>query len=92
MRKRRTELPADPEIRIIALDSVGGYTPPRRNKEPELVIYANGRAVITDPFGKHPQVIRHLTQENVKAWEDGSPILDSGAAPNPGAAPNARGA
>ncbi|MFO0999038.1 MAG: hypothetical protein U0936_01765 [Planctomycetaceae bacterium] len=62
------ELPADPDIAIIVLDSVGGYTPPRKSKEPELVIYANGRAVITDPFGKHPQVIRHLTPENLKAF------------------------
>lgn len=62
------ELPADPDIAIIVLDSVGGYTPPRKSKEPELVIYANGRTVITDPFGKHPQVIRHLTPENLKTF------------------------
>lgn len=64
------ELPADPDIAIIVLDSVGGYTPPRKSKEPELVIYANGRAVITDPFGRHPQVIRQLTPENLKSFLD----------------------
>lgn len=62
------ELPTDPDIAIIVFDSVGGYTPPRKSKEPELVIYANGRAVITDPFGKHPQVSRQLTPENLNAF------------------------
>jgi len=62
------ELPSDPNIRIIVLDSTGGYTLPRKSNEPELVIYADGRAVITDPFGKESRVIRHLSKENVKEF------------------------
>jgi hypothetical protein len=62
------ELPSDPNIRIIVLDSTGGYTPQRKSNEPELVIYADGRAVITDPFGRHPKVIRRLSHENVKEF------------------------
>ncbi|MBS0202030.1 MAG: hypothetical protein JSS49_03960 [Planctomycetes bacterium] len=64
------ELPADPDISIVVLDSVGGYTLERKSKEPELVIYADGRAVITDPFGRLPKVTRHLTGENVKQFLD----------------------
>lgn len=64
------ELPSDPDSAIIVLDAVGGYTPPRKSKEPELVIYANGRAVITDPFGRYPEVIHPLTPENLKAFPE----------------------
>lgn len=62
------ELPSDPNISIIVLDSTGGYTPQRKSKEPELVIYADGRAEITDPFGTHPKVIRRLSHENVEEF------------------------
>ena len=62
------EIPSDPNARIIMLDFAGGYTPKRTSNEPELVIYADGRAVITDPFGKLPKVTNRLSADNVKAF------------------------
>lgn len=64
------ELPDDGSMRIITLDTVGGYTPPRVNKEPELVIFADGRVIITDPFGKLPKVTRRLNRENLEKFLD----------------------
>jgi hypothetical protein len=62
------EIPSDPNARIIMLDFAGGYTPKRTSNEPELMIYADGRAVITDPFGKLPKVTNRLSADNVKAF------------------------
>ncbi|MCX7397676.1 MAG: hypothetical protein NT138_08380 [Planctomycetales bacterium] len=62
------EIPSDPNARIIMLDFAGGYTPKRTSNEPELVIYADGRAVITDPFGKLPKLTKRLSADNVKEF------------------------
>lgn len=62
------EIPANPKIRLIVFDSTGGHTPQRTSNEPELVIYADGRTVITDPFGKHPNVTLRLSADNIKSF------------------------
>lgn len=62
------ELPADGSIPIIVFDSIGGNNLPRISNEPELVIFADGRGVITDPYGKLPRVTRRLSAENIKEF------------------------
>jgi hypothetical protein len=59
------ELPRDGSLPVLMLDSSGGFVLPRRSSEPELIIFADGRAIITDPTGKLPRVTRRLSQENL---------------------------
>jgi hypothetical protein len=62
------ELPRDGSLPILMLDSTGGFVLPRKSSEPELIIYADGRAIITDPAGKLPRVTRQLSQANLKEF------------------------
>jgi hypothetical protein len=65
---RPIELPRDGSVPVLMLDSSGGYVLPRRSEEPELVIFADGRAIITDPAGRLPQVTRRLKKENLEEF------------------------
>lgn len=44
-------LPGDPATIVISLDYRGGFTLPRRSDAPHLVVYADRRVVVSDPFG-----------------------------------------
>ena len=48
----------DPQAPIITLDYRGGLPPPipRKNKDPYLVIRADGHATVNDPFERKPRV------------------------------------
>lgn len=63
-------LPEDRSIPIITLDTTGGYTPDRKTEKPELVIFADGRAIITDLYGDSPQITSQLSKENLISFLD----------------------
>lgn len=58
-------LPKDPNAIVIQLDYVGGYTPPRKTKDPFLRIRADGQVALISPFGQHPPIETRISQENI---------------------------
>jgi hypothetical protein len=61
-------LPKDPDVVVVQLDYIGGYTPPRKTNDPYLRIRADGRVTLIDPFGKQKTVEVKLSPENVLAF------------------------
>lgn len=59
-------LPKDPRAAVIVLDWVGGFTPPRKNKEPYLTIRADGSVFVNDPFGFKPNIETKLTPKELQ--------------------------
>jgi hypothetical protein len=58
-------LPDDPRAPVVIFDYVGGFTLPRRTKDPQLVIRADGSVTLIDPFGRLPKIETKITRENL---------------------------
>lgn len=64
--KTTYELPGEKNAPVLVLDYEGGFTPPRKNNEPALLIQADGTVILGAPFGQKKRVKTQISQEQVQ--------------------------
>jgi len=67
VRSRKTyEFPKDASAEVIVLQYAGGFTPPRKNNEPDLTILADGVVILGAPFGSKKRLKTKIPHEQLQ--------------------------
>lgn len=61
-------LPDDPTAVVMEFDWSGGYTPPRKTKDPYLRIRADGSATLINPFKNEPAIRSRMTPKELSEF------------------------
>jgi hypothetical protein len=57
--------PEDSTAVVLEFDWIGGYTPPRKTKDPYLRIRADGSVTLINPFKNEPPIRSRMTQQQI---------------------------